>query len=116
MKGYRDGMQQAFDESELDAYYVGVGYGKKTSGDKHIGFNSDKERASFQKGVSRKDHHFVAYRSEPLTWWEKLFGVKPERSYDSRNRRSEARKRVKRTSRARKKNIKKQRRQKRKKK
>ena len=27
-KGYRDGMQDAFDKSELDAYYAGVGYGK----------------------------------------------------------------------------------------
>ena len=27
-KGYSDGMKAAFEESELDAYYAGVGYGK----------------------------------------------------------------------------------------
>ena len=39
-KGYQDGMRQAFEESELDAYYAGVGYGKMAAGDKHIGFNN----------------------------------------------------------------------------
>ena len=43
-KGYADGMKAAYDDSELDAYYAGVGYGKKASGDKHIGFNNDEER------------------------------------------------------------------------
>lgn len=60
-KGYLDGMQDAFEESELDAYYAGVGYGKMKAKDKHIGFNSAKEREQFEKGLANKDNHFKSY-------------------------------------------------------
>ena len=73
-KGYRDGMQDAFDKSELDAYYAGVGYGKMKAKDKHIGFNSDEERREFEKGVANKDNHFKSYRARQ-SFWEKIFGV-----------------------------------------
>ena len=73
-KGYTDGMRDAFNEAELDAYYMGVGYGKKASGDKHIGFNNDKEREQFEAGIENKSKHFRAYRSEPLSFFERLFG------------------------------------------
>ena len=107
-KGYSDGMRAAFEESELDAYYAGVGYGKYQSGDKHIGFNNAEERAQFEKGIRKKDDHFNAYRVRKLSFWERLFGVKTTRrkSIDTRNRRKEVTKKVKRTSRARRKNTK----------
>ncbi len=76
-KGYADGIKAAFDESELDAYYTGVGYGKKASGDKHIGFNNDDERRSFEAGVKNNSKHFRAYRAEPPTFFERIFfGIK----------------------------------------
>ena len=46
-QGYEDGARDAFDHSELDAFYTGVGYGKKLAGDKHIGFKNDVERERF---------------------------------------------------------------------
>lgn len=67
-KGYRDGMQDAFDKSELDAYYAGVGYGKMKAKDKHIGFNSDEERREFEKGIADKDQHFKSYRAHKTLW------------------------------------------------
>ncbi|MBQ8583285.1 MAG: hypothetical protein IJ488_01570 [Clostridia bacterium] len=78
-KGYSDGMKAAFEESELDAYYAGVGYGKKASGDKHIGFNNDEERQQFEAGMRNKGKHFRAYRAEPPTFLERLFGGKSVR-------------------------------------
>lgn len=107
-KGYSDGMKAAFEESELDAYYTGVGYGKKQAGDKHIFFNNDEERRQFERGIQRKDEHFRAYRTNPPIWWEKLFGIKRSRrdTVNLTNKRREARKRVKRTSGKRRKNTK----------
>lgn len=81
-KGYQDGMKQAFEESELDAYYAGVGYGKMVAGDKHIGFNSAEERRQFELGIAKRDNHFRAYRVKKLSWWEKLFGIKTSRRTD----------------------------------
>ena len=93
MKGYQDGMNQAFQESELDAYYAGVGYGKKYAGDKHIGFNNDAERRQFEKGMSEKDKHFRAYQAEPISFWERLFGFGSS-TYDSFHTRENRRDRV----------------------
>ena len=94
-KGYADGMKAAFEESELDAYYAGVGYGKKAAGTKHLGFTSDREREQFEAGIKRSDSHFKAYRSEPPTFWERLFcrSSKKERATGSYKK-----SRVKRTS------------------
>ena len=72
-KGYLDGRRSAFDDSELDAYYAGVGYGKKSKSMKHIGFTSDEERKQFEAGVSNAGLHFRAYRAEPPSFWERLF-------------------------------------------
>ena len=77
--GYADGMKASFESSELDAYYAGVGYGKKASGDKHIGFNSDEERQQFEAGMKNKSKHFRSYRAEPPTFLERLFGGKEVR-------------------------------------
>ena len=73
-KGYRDGMQDSFDESELDAYYAGVGYGKMEAKDKFIGFNSDRERRAFDRGVINKDQHFNAHQVQPMSFLQRLFG------------------------------------------
>ena len=72
-KGYADGMKASFESSELDAYYAGVGYAKKASGDKHIGFNSDLERQQFEDGMKNKNKHFKSYRAELPNFWERLF-------------------------------------------
>ena len=106
-KGYLDGQRAAFEESELDAYYAGVGYGKKNAGDKHIGFNNDEERRQFEKGISNKDKHFRAYQAEPLTLWDRLFGLRfsPDKMVHTKGN---ARDRVNRTRKGRNK-IKKQR-------
>lgn len=87
-KGYSDGMKAAFEESELDAYYAGVGFGKKAAGVKHIGFSSPEERASFEKGIEKKDKHFNSYRAEPPTFWERVLGVKETKKKIKRSRRS----------------------------
>ena len=79
-KGYADGMKAAFEESELDAYYAGVGYGKKNAKDKHIGFTNDEERRQFEAGIQNNHKHFRAYRAEPKTFLEKVFGKKESRS------------------------------------
>jgi len=92
-KGFLDGMKSSFEERELDAYYAGVGYGKKLAGEKHLGFNSDEERQQFEAGIRNKGKHFRAYRAEPPTFWERLFGgksVKQENAVgEYRNKRSE---------------------------
>ena len=90
-KGYMDGLQDAYDSSELDAYYTGVGYGKKESGDKHIGFNSEKEREMFEQGVSQKDNHFRAWRVERPTFLERLIGIKDHRKRERKLKRKKAR-------------------------
>ena len=100
-KGYRDGMQDAFDKSELDAYYAGVGYGKMKAKDKHIGFNSDEERREFEKGIADKDEHFKSYRAHKTLWERFLLflgiGRKTSRKDDIKvkNRRQETAARVK---------------------
>lgn len=99
-RGFAEGLRAAYEESELDAYYTGVGYGKKASGEKHIGFSSDDERQEFEKGVSHSHKHFRAYRAEPLTFWERLFGKKESRrdTVNVSDRRSAARQKVARTA------------------
>lgn len=99
MQGYSDGMKQAFEESELDAYYAGVGYGKKNAGDKHIGFNNDEERRQFEKGISNKDKHFRAYQAEPISFWERIFGWgSSERAVHSSDNTRSVRRRLKKSS------------------
>ena len=75
-KGYYDGQHDAFAASELDAYYAGVGFGKREHGDKHMGFNNANERRQFEAGIRNKDNHFNAYRVKPLSFWERIFGRK----------------------------------------
>ena len=92
-QGYLDGRRSAFDDAELDAYYAGVGYGKKTANTKHMGFTNDEERRQFEMGISNSHKHFRAYRAEPLSFWERLFGKKKSRTdqINVRDRRSVAR-------------------------
>ena len=75
-KGFNDGMNASYDKSELDAYYTGVGYGKKSSGDKHLGFNSDKERLQFEAGVRNYKKHYRVYRVEKPSLFERIFCAK----------------------------------------
>ena len=104
-QGYLDGRKSAFEDSELDAYYAGVGYGKKNANTKHMGFTNDEERRQFEMGISNSHKHFRAYRAEPLTFWERLFGGKKARTdqISSADRRSATRARVKQNRRKKKK-------------
>ena len=82
-KGFVDGMKTSFEESELDAYYTGVGYGKKSAGDKHLGFNIDDERLQFEAGVRNNKKHFRSYRVEKPSLFERIFcanSLKKERA------------------------------------
>ena len=99
-RGYNAGLNANIERTDLDAYYTGVGYGKKVAQDKYLGFNSSGEREQFEKGIREKDKHFNAHRAEPLSWWERLFGVKRNRRDDIKveNPRGEARERAKRVS------------------
>lgn len=88
-KGYLDGQRAAFEESELDAYYAGVGYGKKVAKTKHIGFSNPEERENFEKGIRNHNKHFHSYKAEK-SFFEKLFGRREEStkaiSYPSRRK------------------------------
>ena len=99
-RGYYAGLNENIERTNLDAYFAGVGYGKKNSKDKYIGFNNAEEREQFENGIRQKDKHFNAHRAEPLSWWERLFGVKRNRHDDIKivDRRGEARQKVKRAS------------------
>ena len=78
-QGYLAGLQAAFEDAELDAFYAGVGYAKHASGDKHIGFNSDREREQFENGMRNKDNHFRSYTTREPTFLERLFGIQVSR-------------------------------------
>lgn len=71
-QGYEDGAKDAFDHAELDAFYAGVGYGKKLAGDKNIGFKNEVERERFEEGIQAKDKHFNSYRVEPKGFFERI--------------------------------------------
>ena len=74
-RGYLEGMKAAFEDTELDAYYAGVGYGKRIAGDKNLGFNSAKECETFEQGIRNKDKHFKSYRAKEPNFFERLFGL-----------------------------------------
>ena len=75
-QGYMHGRIDSKEDASLNAYYAGVGYGKREHGDEHLGFVSDKERRQFEEGIKNKDKHFNAYRLKPLSLWERIFGRK----------------------------------------
>ena len=72
-KGFIDGMQASFDDSELDAYYAGVGYGKAIAKNKRLGFNSEEERMEFEKGMRNRNNHFHSYRARKPNIFERIF-------------------------------------------
>lgn len=72
-KGYLDGVRDAIDDSELHAYYVGVGYGKHREGDTHLGFNTSGERESFHAGVKNRANHFNSYCYKKPGFFARLF-------------------------------------------
>ena len=82
-KGYYDGMNDTYANTGIEAYYAGVGYGKKEAGDSHLGFNSDEERRQFEAGIQNKGKHFRAYRAEVPSFFERLFGGKRYRKEDA---------------------------------
>ena len=72
-QGYLDGRRSAFDDAELDAYYAGVGYGKKLHKTEHMGFRNEKERQEFESGIADSKKYFHSYRAEPPRLFERLF-------------------------------------------
>lgn len=74
-KGYIDGMLDSMEHNGLSAYYTGVGYGKRATNVKNLGFNSEKERQQFERGVKHKDNHFNALRVEPKSWLERFIDI-----------------------------------------
>ena len=105
-KGYYDGQHDAFAASELDAYYAGVGFGKREHGDAHIGFNNSKERRQFEEGIRNRNKHFNGYRVKPLTFWEKIFGRKDGAEWVDYTGRKAAKKNRKKAKRAERKTVK----------
>ena len=98
LKGYYDGMRDTYDNSEFDAYYAGVGFGKMKAKDKHLGFNSNEERQAFERGIKNKDKHFKSIRAY-RSFWERFFGIGRRESRSDNikitNRRKETADRVK---------------------
>ena len=82
-KGYIDGITDSMTDTNVHAFFAGVGYGKSEANVTHLGFNSAEERESFERGMAKKDDHFNAYRSERrLTWLDNILGrktAKPKR-------------------------------------
>ena len=50
--------------SGSSAFYAGVGYGKASNGEKHLGFNSDNDRKSFERGVEKHKEYFTTHSKE----------------------------------------------------
>lgn len=46
------------------AFYAGVGYGKALNGQELLGFNSDDDRKSFERGALRHENYFKPYGEE----------------------------------------------------
>ena len=65
-------------KSEADehnaAFYTGVGYGKCLSEQEVLGFNSDRDRKSFERGVLRHDKFFKPYgeKEKPKGFFARL--------------------------------------------
>ena len=50
--------------SSSAAFYAGVGYGKAEHGEKHLGFNSDNDRKSFERGTEKHSQYFTTHSKE----------------------------------------------------
>ena len=46
------------------AFYAGVGYGKALNGQELLGFNSEDDRKSFERGALRHENYFKPYGEE----------------------------------------------------
>ena len=77
-EGYQDGVRASLEDTGIHAYFAGVGYGKKSAADRHIGFESHKHLEEFEKGVRQKDKHFIAVKKE-MGFFERLFDFKSRR-------------------------------------
>ena len=72
-EGYLDGVRDAIEDSEIHAYYAGVGYGKHRSGNTNLGFNTRDERESFHAGINNNDKHFNSYQYKTPGFFARLF-------------------------------------------
>lgn len=78
-KGYIDGVSDTLSDTNVHAFFTGVGYGKGQANVTHLGFNSAEERESFERGISKKDEHFNAYKGNRISLIERIFGTRPTR-------------------------------------
>ena len=60
----RNGSKKKYSRSGYAAFYTGVGYGKASHGEKHLGFNSDDDRKSFERGTERHKKYFMTHSKE----------------------------------------------------
>ena len=53
-KGYIDGITDSMTDTNVHAFFAGVGYGKSEANVTHLGFNSAEERESFERGMAQR--------------------------------------------------------------
>ena len=61
---YNDGYEDGKADVDNQAFFMGVGYGKKLHGVKHIGFNTKKHKDSFVQGTKAHDKHFLSFSTK----------------------------------------------------
>lgn len=60
----RGNYRKKFTRSGYAAFYTGVGYGKASNGEKTLGFNSDNDRKSFERGTEKHKQYFTTHSKE----------------------------------------------------
>ena len=61
---YNDGFEDGKADVDTQAYFMGVGYGKRQNDVKHIGFKTKEHKDSFVQGAKAHDRHFLSYSTE----------------------------------------------------
>ena len=98
-RAFYSGVNSGQADSDVHAFFVGVGYGKGARGDRHVGFREPSQKSSFDRGVENCNKHFSVVEVDK-PWWKRLFSG--ERSDDfSRGRARRQKKQDHRTHRAR---------------
>ena len=92
---FESGVSSGREDPDVHAYFVGVGYGKGTRGDTHVGFSDPKQNHNFKRGVDNCNKHFVPYEVHK-PWWKRLFSG--EKSSDFARGRAKSAKKTERRS------------------
>ena len=62
-KSFEEGVEEGKSHPYTHAFFVGVGYGKK-SRNRLLGFKNKDQREAFDRGVQACDEHFLAYKEQ----------------------------------------------------